>query len=197
MRTLWQRYGQDGVGVPEDAIEQIVCEIGGDAMREFFRRYVEGTEDAPLETLLDAFGIDWHVRPSTGPIDRGGKPASGTPAQSSLGAKVGSDLKLQHVYSGGAAQRAGLAPNDVLVALDGLRASTDAIDALLKRRSPGERIPVHAFRRDELLRLELELMAAPSDACYLELRVDAPERAVALRNAWLNAAHSNRVDAAQ
>jgi predicted metalloprotease with PDZ domain len=92
------------------------------------------------------------------------------------------------VYSGGAAERAGLAPNDVLVALDGIRASADAINVLTRRRSPGERIPVHAFRRDELVRVEVELLAAPLDTCHLALRTDAPERAVALRNAWLEAA---------
>jgi predicted metalloprotease with PDZ domain len=188
MRTLWQRYGKTEVGVPEDAIEQIVCEIGGDDMHGFFRRYVDGTDDPPLETLLGAFGIEWHVRPSVGANDRGGKPASGALPQASLGISIGSDLKVRHVYSGGAAERAGLAPNDVLVAVDGLRASSDTIDALLKRRSPGERIPMHAFRRDELITVDIELLAAPNDACYLGLRVDAPERAVALRNAWLAAA---------
>jgi predicted metalloprotease with PDZ domain len=185
MRSLWQRYGESGVGVPEDAIERTVCEIGGDAMRGFFERYVEGTDDPPLETLLAAFGIDWHVRASSGRRDAGGKPATGKHARSSLGAQVGGDLKLQHVYRGGAAERAGLAANDAVVALDGLRASTESIEALLERRSAGERIAVHAFRRDELLSLELELMPAPSDTCYLTLRVDAPESAIALRKAWL------------
>jgi len=196
MRALWERYGATNTGVPEDAIERIACEIGGEALHDFFRRYVEGTEDPPLATLLAAFGVDWNVRPSTGAKDSGGKPANGKVPRSSLGAKVGSDLKLEHVYSGGAAERAGLAANDVLVALDGLRASTQAIDAMLERRSPGERVAVHAFRRDELLTFDVELMPAPNDACYLGLRVDAPERAIALRNAWLNATPSNSAPAA-
>jgi predicted metalloprotease with PDZ domain len=159
--------------------------LGGDDIHAFFRRFVDGTEDPPLESLLDALGIDWNVRPSSGPNDRGGKPASGAAPQSSLGAKIGHDLKLLHVYSAGAAERAGLAPNDVLVALDGLRASSDALDALVRRRSPGERVGVLAFRRDELVSVDVDLMAAPNDTCYLGLRVDAPERAIALRNAWL------------
>ena len=188
MRTLWQRYGQAGIGVPEDAIERIACEMGGDEMHAFFARYVNGTEDPPLEALLEAFGIDWNLRPSTGANDRGGKAATGTLPKAALGAKIGNDLKLLHVYSGGAAERAGLAPNDVLVAIDGIRASADAINALTRRRSPGERIPVHAFRRDELMSVEVELLAAPLDTCHLALRTDAPERAVALRNAWLEAA---------
>lgn len=188
MRMLWRQYGQPGIGVPEDAIERIVCEVAGDDMHAFFRRYVHGTEDPPLETLLEAFAVEWHVRPAMGSKDSGGKPATGTPAKSSLGVKIGSELRLQHVYRGGAAERAGLAPHDVLVAIDGTRASTESIAALVERRAPGERVTVHAFRRDELMSVELELAPVPHDTCYLTLRTDAPERAVTLRTGWLSTA---------
>jgi len=185
MRTLWERHGRTGVGVPEDAIERIVCAQAGEEMHAFFARYVSGTEDPPLDVLLAALGIDWHLRASNGANDRGGKAANGTAPRTWLGAKVGTDLRLQHVYGGGPAERAGLAPQDVLVAFDGTRASVDAVNALVKRRAAGERVNVHVFRRDELMAVEVELAPAPLDTCYLSLRTDAPERACALRNAWL------------
>lgn len=185
MRALWERYGKTGIGVPEDAIERLVCEQAGDKMHAFFDRYVNGTEDPPLETLLAAFGVDWHLRPATGANDRGGKPADATMPRASFGAKVASDLRLVHVYTGGAAERAGLAPNDVLVALDGTRASVEALTSLLKRRAPGERISAHAFRRDELIVVDVELQSPPLDTCHLSLQPAAPDSAVGLRDAWL------------
>lgn len=185
MRTLWERYGRAGIGVPEDGVERIVSELAGMDMQPFFARYVDGTDDPPLDALLDAFGVDWHVRAASGPRDRGGKPATGPLPASSLGAKVGNDLRLQNVYAGGPAERAGLAPQDVLVALDGLKASAEALNALVARRGPGERVTVHAFRRDELITVDLELASAPLDTCYLSLRRDAPPAALALRRAWL------------
>ena len=185
MRALWERHGRTGIGVPEDGIERIVGELAGADMRGFFDRYVRGTDDLPLEGLLDAFGVDWRVRAASGPKDRGGKPATGPLPACALGAKLGSDLKLQNVYSGGPAERAGLAPQDVLVAIDGIRASSEALDALLAKRAPGERVRVHAFRRDELIDVELELASAPLDTCYLSLRAEASAAAVALRNDWL------------
>lgn len=188
MRTLWERFGKTGIGVPEDAIESIVCGQAGDAMHAFFARFVNGVEDPPLETLFAAFGIEWHLRASEGPNDRGGKPAKGAVPKSSFGAKSGSDLRLQHVYSGSAAERAGLAPGDVLVAIDGVRASLDALASLLTRRAPGETVAVHAFRRDELLRVDVELDPASLDTCYLALATQAPEQTVALRSAWLGGA---------
>ena len=104
-----------------------------------------------------------------------------------FGARFSPDLHLQHVFAGGPAERAGLSPNDALIALDGVRASTASVNALLADRAPGERVSVHVFRRDELLQLEIELQAAPLDVCFLTVRPDATPQANALRRAWLGA----------
>lgn len=185
MRALWTRYGQTGIGVPEDGVEAIVGEIAGEDMRPFFDRHVRGIEDPPLDALLERFGVDWHLRAAADANDRGGKPAAAPAPASSLGARIGNDLKLLNVYSGGPAECAGLAPNDVLVAIDGIRASASSLHALLMRRAPGESIGVHAFRRDELRAVELTLGAAPLDTCHLTLQTNASARAVALRTGWL------------
>src|SRR4029078_1623079 len=42
MRTLWERHGRAGIGVPEGAIESIVGELAGEDMRTFFACYVDG-----------------------------------------------------------------------------------------------------------------------------------------------------------
>jgi predicted metalloprotease with PDZ domain len=102
-----------------------------------------------------------------------------------LGAKFGNDLTLLNVYTGGPAERAGLAPHDVLVAIDDICASTDSIDASLMRGAPGQVISIHAFRRDELLRLEAALASDPPDTRSLSARTDATEDARALRDSWL------------
>jgi predicted metalloprotease with PDZ domain len=96
-------------------------------------------------------------------------------------------MRIQHAYRDGAAERAGLSANDILVAFDGLRATPDTLAALLRRR-PGERVRVHAFRRDELFDVELTLATPVADTCYLTLVVDPPPRAAMLRNAWLGSA---------
>jgi predicted metalloprotease with PDZ domain len=185
MRALWQRHGRTGIGVPEDGVERIASEVAGTDLRGFFARYVEGTEDLPLAELLADFGVSLELRAAQGPGDRGGKAASGPLPRASLGARVGADMKLVHVYSGGAAERAGLAPGDQLVALDGLKASSDTLRALLDRTAPGETVGVHAFRRDELLEHRLTLAAPALDTCVLRLADDAPPPALQRRAAWL------------
>ena len=186
LRALWERYGRAGVGVPEGAIDAIVAEIAGDDMRDFFARFVHGTDDPPLAELLDSFGVDFHVRAAVNAADRGGKPSTAPPPTCWLGAKVAKDLTLQNVFTGSPAERAGLAANDVLVAVDGVRASADSLDKLATTRSAGERVGVHAFRRDELIVVNVELAGAPLDTCWLTVREEPSSDAARRRQHWLH-----------
>ena len=191
MRALWQRYGRTGIGVPEDALPALASEHAGHDLGDFFARYVMGTDDLPLAELLAAFGVTLGLRPSTGDDDRGGKP--GKPASRNggprcwLGAKVAgtTEPRLQHVFTGGPAERAGLAGGDVVVAIDGLRASAESIRKLLAGRRPGDAVTVHAFRRDELIAAELVLEAAPPDTCWLTLVAPIDDATRERRDAWL------------
>jgi predicted metalloprotease with PDZ domain len=185
MRALWQRYGRSGIGVPEDAIPRLASELAGRDLAPFFARYVDGTEDAPLAELLADFGVNLHMRPSAGPKDRGGKPASGNAPRCTLGVRLGLDQRLSAVLRDGPAARAGLSGHDVLVAIDGLKATPERIASTLARYAPGETVEVHAFRRDELERFAVTLDAAPADTCYLTLDPAPGAPAEARRNGWL------------
>ncbi len=192
MRALWQRHGLTGIGVPEGGIAALASNLAGEDLGEFFTRYVDGTDDAPLADLLRDFGVSLQLRPADGDGDRGGKPAKrstrgGRPDRASLGAAVdgGSEPKLRHVYSGGPAERAGLAGGDAIVAIDGLRASAAMIDGLLKRRPPGTPVSVHAFRGDELIVTQLVLAEAPQDTCWLTLEATVATDVRLRRDAWL------------
>ena len=185
MRELWRRHGQTGVGVPEDGLRAIAEALAGRDLATFFDAYVEGTDELPLAQLLATHGVALGLRPTQGVKDRGGKRANGDLPRVTLGATVGPDLKLQHVHLGGAAERAGLAAGDALVALDGLKATADRLDAYARDAQPGDRIAVHAFRRDELIEATLVLDAAPDDTAFLSLDADASPQAAALRERWL------------
>ena len=90
-------------------------------------------------------------------------------------------VALVNVFDGGPAQRAGLAAGDVVVAIDGLRATADNLHQLLARVPTGRHVVIHAFRRDELLSFDLVPEPAPADTADLWLLPDAdltaPQRA--------------------
>ncbi|HAB04842.1 MAG TPA: peptidase M61, partial [Alcanivorax sp.] len=102
-----------------------------------------------------------------------------------LGARFASDpqgARLQVAYEQGAAMEAGLAAGDVVVAVDGLKASAGNLDTLLAGYQEGERVDVHAFRRDELMRFTVTLAASEADTAYLTLDGDGLS---AKGRAWL------------
>lgn len=186
-RELWRRFGAPGRGVPEDGLRALASELAGRDLGAFFDRYVDGTDELPLAELLAGSGVRLAFRAAQGTKDRGGKRGNGEAQRSNLGAVFGADLKLKHVFNGGAAERAGLAGGDVLVALDGLRATAERLDDLARDAAPGTRVPVLAFRRDELVEGVLELDVAPMDTAWLEPDPDASPEASARRDAWLGA----------
>ncbi len=189
MRRLWQRYGASGTGVPEGTVEALGNELGGAALGDFFARHVDGCEDPPLAALLRDVGVTLRLRAAAGPADRGGtamKDADARPL-AWLGIRLGGErsTKLAHVLRDGPAEQAGLAGGDEIVAVDGLRASAESLQRLATERREGERVDVLAFRRDELIRTQLTLGAAPQDTCWLEIDPAATQGAVARRRDWL------------
>ena len=78
---------------------------------------------------------------------------------------------------------AGLAPGDVLVALDGLRVTQRTLDKQLQRLRPEQRVRTHAFRRDELIQCELRVQACAADTCHLSPVADTALRQ--RRQRWL------------
>jgi predicted metalloprotease with PDZ domain len=180
MRALWQRYGKrfyqadGGEGVTEAEVEALFDEVTGLKLKRFFDRYVRGTVDLPLENLLAGFGV------KLADDRKQAKPALGIRTT-----RDGNDCKLANVYEGGPAHRAGLSAGDMLMALDGLRANASNLETLLKRYRMGDKVNVHAFRRDELMSFTATLAA--DDAPQFSLAAEPkPAAAVRLRTGWLD-----------
>jgi predicted metalloprotease with PDZ domain len=153
MRALWQRFGHDfypsvGRGVTEAEVEALFDEISGLKLKPMFERFVRGTDDLPLASLYAKFCIKL-----------ADERKSAKPSFDAGVGRDGSDSKLTQVHEGGAAHKAGMSAGDLLVAVDGLRvtASPPNLDALLSRYKVGETVAVHAFRRDELMRFDVQL----------------------------------------
>jgi predicted metalloprotease with PDZ domain len=188
LRELWKRYGASGVGVPEDGFERLAGEVGGCDLTAFFDKAVRGTEDLPLADLLAAFAVTLEFRPAAGAEDKGGTPRAANGEILSLGVAFrerAHGLELTSVLDGGAAQRAGLNPGDVLIAVDRLQVNERNLKRRLARFESGERITVSVFRGDELLEVGLVLRAAPADTAWLALADGAAPEALARRKAWL------------
>ncbi|HEY8427580.1 MAG TPA: PDZ domain-containing protein [Sandaracinaceae bacterium] len=189
MRTLWNEYGRSGRGVGEDEFERIAERVTGVRLQRFFARAVHGTDDLDWGALFRPFGVRVALNPAQSSSDRGGtKPCADGKERAVLGARLdaaGNEVKLGQVYDGGAAQAAGLAAGDVLIALDGLRITPGNWEQVLARYAPGAVVRATAFRRDELMEFRVRLGSAPRDTYYLWLDERASAARRRLLDGWL------------
>lgn len=196
MRLLWKRFGKTGAGVPEGGIEREAASLLGESLDDFFTHYVYGTAELPLEAWFRTLGIGYRARAAANTDDLGGfrTPLESGDVAPALGAKfevqpVG--LRLTQVLAGGAAQAAGLAPGDLLLALDAERVTAANLGDLL-RRADGQTVRAHYFRRDRLTESLLPIREASDDTCDLWLLPEdvVGERVLARRTAWLRASRA-------
>ncbi len=110
-RAMNQRYAQQHKFYADTAaIESLASELSGRDLSDFFRRYVAGTEEVPFEDFLARAGLSLEL------ADRDYADAGFQAARTSAGVIV------KEVTPGGAAERAGIRPNDIILELDGQQA---------------------------------------------------------------------------
>lgn len=107
-----------------------------------------------------------------------------TPVRSILGiAGKGTDagFAVRTVYDHEAAQWIGIAPGDVLIAIDGMRITATNIEQILSRYAEGDQLVVHAFRDDSLMVWAMLIGQSPEVLSTVALKPTA------LGKAWLAA----------
>ena len=174
MRLAWSRFG-DGRGMPEDGFEALANELADTDLSDFFNTALRNTQDLDLAALLHRFGIRL-------------QPAAEQPAAAYLGATVrpaSTTAILKHVLSDSPAQRGGLAPGDEIIAIDALKVTAADLDTRIQRYPVGATVTILAFRRDELMTVNVTLQSAPPSSTRLVLDDAATGACLERRIAWL------------
>lgn len=127
-------------GMTDENLGEVISEMmGAEHWQAFYVRYVIGVDELPLTELLAHFGVVLSV----GERDTAwGMTCEDTP----------SGLKIKHLYRNSEASRAGLSVGDVIVAIEGIKASMAGVKSAFLTK---EVVQVHAFRRDELHTFEV------------------------------------------
>ncbi|NNF66807.1 MAG: M61 family metallopeptidase [Gammaproteobacteria bacterium] len=191
MRELWRRNGREATGLEEDGFEKLAAEISGVNLSEFFDQAVRSTEDLPLAELLKEFGVSVELGCQSETIN--GQPGGDSRANAALGVKIrddGGKVTITSVLAGAAAQQAGLAGGDELLAIDGYRVTATSYTSLLAQYQPREQVTVSVFRRDELLQFNLQLGSAPKTLCRLTLQENVTAKVEERRSAWFQCKES-------
>lgn len=190
MRELWRVHGRTGVGVEERGVEAIASAVSGLDLSGFFACALDSTDELDPTELLAGVGVALRRRPSRGDKDLGGHVERFEPvtAQPTLGVRLRpGETLIQNVLNESAGERAGLAPGDQLLAVDGLRVTPVNLETLVARAAgDGAPVVLHVFRRDELLTLTAHPEPAPEDTCELRLMDDVPEAVKQARAHWFS-----------
>ena len=145
MQLLWATHGKTQEGLAEDGFDRIVlAAIGPDFKKswlQFKARYIEGTDDLPLAHWLTAQGIIVNHK-KMGPLE------SMKLQWAMRYSDQGGWVKVTHVLDGGIAQRAGLAPGDLLASINGQRISPSRLDAVFAQLQMGANARLRFYRQD-------------------------------------------------
>jgi predicted metalloprotease with PDZ domain len=158
MRALYREYGGRGVGFPEPEFRATCERIAGGSFAGFFRDYVQGTREISWNRFLDHAGLQLKERPPKG------KEENDRTAQAWTGiipAPRGERLFLKSVLAGSPAEKAGLSPDDEIVALDGARITAANWTDRIEDCRPGQALEVVSFRMGFLRTKTLALKKRP------------------------------------
>ena len=153
MRRLYENT-QNGIQVNDRTIFELCHELTGDNWIEQINHLINTTDELPLDQLFPEFGLSYSVK------DDKALP---------FGLKVvdkAEGVVVQQLRRDSAAAQAGLSANDVIIAIDGIKASEKLLAKYAKQQGS---FTVYAFRRDELLQLELQ--AGENTLTTVEIKV--------------------------
>jgi predicted metalloprotease with PDZ domain len=168
-------YYGPGRGFEEQDIQEAVSVVSGSDFSTVFERYVRGADPLPYAETLKLVGLQLRVGVAPG-------------AAPSLGVLVQPDnrgARIAAVRPGGAAERAGLSRDDLLIAVDDQSLATEELQNRLKIYPPGSKVPftVERHGRREIITVTLD-PPIPDQYAIEELPNATPQQ-VNIRNAWM------------
>jgi predicted metalloprotease with PDZ domain len=177
MRRLWKEYGEPCKGVPEGRVEEILSEVGGQGLHKLLQDWLYTTEDIPLFETARTHGIQIDYANDLGD------------PKVLLGIRLNPKDQTHIVacYDGSCAKAAGISAEDRLVAIDNLAVKGNMVKNMLSAYHPGDIVPIHVFRNDELLSFDVELADNPPQNAQLKCDPQASNEEKLTRENWLKA----------
>lgn len=176
MRELWIHFGRPQIGTSMEDFSAIANVLCNQDIAPALERCLNATEAFDLTKILSEFGVSW--QPSKYKQLNSLETIATEKAQPFLGAMYTageSGLKITQVLEDSPAAKAGIVVNDVIVAMDGVKATDSSIKAIFNNLAIGDKVKVHSFRDDILLVDELTLEDSPTTGICL--KVSDPSKA--------------------
>lgn len=150
--ALRRQFGGLRTGFTDADILVILQRLTGQSWAAWWAKHIRSAGETDFDTLLAPVGL----RLTSEGGDGATRAWPGWTGETKDGV-----TRLTLVEQGGPAWKAGLGPDDILVAIDGHRVTADRLGAAIAEKRPGDSITVSFFRRDQLMQKSLTLGSAP------------------------------------
>ncbi|MFN5147682.1 MAG: M61 family metallopeptidase [Flavobacteriia bacterium] len=164
-------YKKQNRGFSEAEFKKELESFLGENLDEFFAKYINGTEVAPLKDVLGAIGIDVESTSSA-------TPSFGASLKQEAGKVV-----VRSIRAGSAAEDAGLSVNDEIIGCNGFRVDQSAFEQFVGSLDNGQDFNI-LISRDEIL-YELDVKMALYEKPQFSLKFDKTTSKTQLSNYWL------------
>ncbi|MGQ9838130.1 MAG: M61 family metallopeptidase [Cyanobacteriota bacterium] len=174
MQDLWQQFGKVEKGYSELQLREAFERAARADLSEFFKAYVDGTEELDYNTYLQPFGLSLktdfsHPNPS-----------------SYLGLNFnGEGNYISSVDMGSPAQKAGIWAGDELLAIEGFKVNAAQLPDRLRAYRPHQTICVSVFQAEQLKNFWIRLDPPRPDVYSLEVLPNLTPKQRQLQQEWL------------
>jgi predicted metalloprotease with PDZ domain len=192
LRDLSGYYGQDSPFKDEELFEKIIEITRFKQLREFFDKYVEGTEFPDYNALVEPFGVKYFKRTTVDDLSPLGGIENGVIKPDTLGrfyiskAQKLDEFGIKHI---------GLQQDDVIIKWDGRKFGPSTASAVLlsylNAVKVGDQLEVVVLRADENgelqeVNLTTEVVKIPIEKTHVFKLVENPtDEQLIMRNRWL------------
>jgi predicted metalloprotease with PDZ domain len=183
MRLMYRKFYESpatsyylrGRGYTEKDILDAVNQVAGTDFAQFFQQYVAGTAPLPYNEILAKAGLVLRIATSS----------NAPPSLGALVEPVDTGAKIVAIRPGGAADRAGLSRDDVLISVDDQSLATDSLNDRLSIYPAGAKVLFEVERHEKRHFIYVTLGPPQPDEYSIEDLPNATADEVKIRQQWL------------
>lgn len=158
MRELWIHFGRSNIGTSEDDFINIANILCGEDISVQFKNYLDNSERIDVTKELEGVGVS--LQQSKFKKLNKLETVSSAQYQPYIGlhfSAQSSGLKVTQVIEDSPAAKAGIAVNDILVALDNIKLTEQSFQLLIEHVPENSTLPCHYFRDDQFITTTLTI----------------------------------------
>ncbi|WP_448547436.1 M61 family metallopeptidase [Thalassotalea fusca] len=163
MRELWIHFGRPNIGTSTEDFINITNVLCNADLTKEITSLLTLPERVDLASLLEDFGIEFKQQkfkllnaPETNDVSEY-RPYLGLQFKDQP-----NGLKITQVFEDSPAAQAGIAVNDILVAIDNLKITEKSIQSLAEHLPANKKVSCHFFRDDQLIQSEVYFTDSPT-----------------------------------